>query len=567
MWFEEMSPKKEARSDLDNFRIQQEISFLRKMIMSLSDRLNKVTSKVVNNGGGGDLQNNQDKNLGGSNQNNRKKLTRRDLLKAGGAAATLLAGAKIADMFGVGHKDYGEGLSDWEFGSGFSQESERGLSNKTDIPEKKNITKSSVKEKQDKRENVSETRKQKEIRKSNERALVEVFEKQFLAIGRINISLNVKKMIEEYWVNEYGFGGRQALGLEQALKNLAPYYKEIKEVFEMVSEETGVDIPEDLIYLAVPESHCSAGAGSNAGARGFYQLVAGTARKYGLRVDKFIDERLNPIRNAEGAARYLAHLYTHDIGKLKEEWNEDEDKLRWKLVLSRYNGGKYFKRFRDEIKAGKRKVSYEDYLHSREDAINNYKEEVFKNGYFQIEISSIKELNSIIKKYNISTEEVIRLNGGGIALRKKIGRKEKIKLPVFRESFQYKVVSGDTISGLSKRYEVSQREIKKQNHLKSDNINIGQILQIKVGGDIYNKKRNSARLFFEKDLKSALENLNYPEKFFAIVEVMKQEDLFLTDEDDQEHKSAKSGIKKKPRMKKKKLVAVHPIKRKRRVGY
>ncbi len=531
MGFEDISPSKEAEHILKQLEIDQEIGTLHKVASGLFSRLKKITGNEK--GSVGDLGN-QKMNSGRGEDKGR--LTRRDLLKAGAAVGTLLAGAKAADMLGIGKKDYGAGLSNWEMGQGL--EWEDGGDNGSIAGEDEAIEKGG----QVVEVKTTETEEQEEIRKSNEKALVDIFENQFVTAGKVSISLNIKKLIQEYWVNEYKSGSKQALGLEQALENLAPYYKEIKEVFKKVSVETGVNIPEDLIYLAVPESHCSAKAGSDAGARGFYQLVAGTARKYGLRVDKFIDERLNPIRNAEGAARYLAHLYIHDIGKLKEEWNEDEDKLRWKLVLSRYNGGKYFKRFRDEVRTGKRQVSYDEYLHSREDAINNYKEEVFKNGYFQIEISSIKELNGIIKKYDISSEEVARLNGGGIILRKKIKRKEKIKLPVFRKFFQYKVVSGDTISGLSKKYEISQREIRRQNHLRNDDISIGQILQIKVGGDIYTKKKNSTRLFFEKDLKSALENLNYPEKFFAIIKVMEDENLFLNEEDDQEEKSAGEGM-------------------------
>ncbi len=566
MGFENISPKKDAEYSLDNSKMEQEIGFLRKVISSLTNRLKKVTGKAVDNGEGEDLQNNRDNNRGNDNHNNRKKLTRRDLLKAGGAATALLAGSKVVDMLGIGRKDYGEGLSDWEFGFYANDESEES-DNKNGIvvPEEEQdvIIKKDTAEKQEEEKRKQETKEQKEIRKLNEEAIAKVLEKQFMATGRISISLNIKKMIWEYWFNQYRSGGRQAFGLEIALNRMAPYYKEIKEVFKRVSQETGVNIPEEFIYLAIPESHCNADIGSLAGARGFYQLMPGAAKEGGLQVDRLVDERLNPIRNAEGAARYLVDLYVNHVGILKEEWREDEEELRWKLVLARYNGGKYFNRFKAEVKAGKRQVSYADYLKSREEAINDYVKEVFARGYFETRVRSVDEFIGILRDYKLSNREVKYLNGSMSDVKKRIEKNKKIKLPVFREAFQCEVVPGDTIYEIAKRYGISQEDIKLQNNLKDDNIFPGQILSIKISKNIYRRKMNSAGLFFEVDLQSALENLNYPEKFFAIIEVMKRENLFLTDEDDREYKSVKSGIIK--RIKNKKLITVRPEKRKQRI--
>ncbi len=47
---------------------------------------------------------------------------------------------------------------------------------------------------------------------------------------------------------------------------------------------------------------------SHAGARGIWQLMPETARQYGLRVDKYIDERLNFERSTRAAAAYLVAL-------------------------------------------------------------------------------------------------------------------------------------------------------------------------------------------------------------------------------------------------------------------
>ncbi|MCB9807220.1 transglycosylase SLT domain-containing protein [Candidatus Peribacteria bacterium] len=62
-----------------------------------------------------------------------------------------------------------------------------------------------------------------------------------------------------------------------------------------------IGIPEDFKYLAVAESSLKNDAESRAGARGIWQLMPDTARRYGLRVDNEIDERLNFEKSTRAA--------------------------------------------------------------------------------------------------------------------------------------------------------------------------------------------------------------------------------------------------------------------------
>lgn len=85
------------------------------------------------------------------------------------------------------------------------------------------------------------------------------------------------------------------------------------------------DIPQELKAMAVIESAMNPLAVSRAGAKGMWQFMYSTAKMYGLHIDSFVDERLDPVKSAEAAAQYLLDSY-----EIFGDWN---------LAIASYNCG------------------------------------------------------------------------------------------------------------------------------------------------------------------------------------------------------------------------------------
>jgi membrane-bound lytic murein transglycosylase D len=93
-------------------------------------------------------------------------------------------------------------------------------------------------------------------------------------------------------------------------RSFSTYMERMDKYAPMISAKlTQRDMPQDLIYLAMIESGFNPKAKSPAQASGLWQFIGETGRRYGLTVNRKVDERNNPARATDAALSYLADLY------------------------------------------------------------------------------------------------------------------------------------------------------------------------------------------------------------------------------------------------------------------
>uniref|UniRef100_UPI0040480FBC LysM peptidoglycan-binding domain-containing protein n=1 Tax=Roseivirga sp. TaxID=1964215 RepID=UPI0040480FBC len=293
-------------------------------------------------------------------------------------------------------------------------------------------------------------------------------------------------------------------------------------IFEKYLAKYG--LPAELKYLPIIEAGLNPKAVSGPKAVGLWQFMAPTAKQQGLKIDWYVDERMDPEKSTEAACKYIKWLH----GILGD----------WKMTLAAYNSG--IGNVQRAMKRSKKNDFWEVYrylpretrsyvpqfaaiLYAMEYAdehnlsvdqqlypIDFEEIEVNQFVYFKafaeesgIALATLEQLNPAVKKGAIPANlknykmriprdgvENYEMNKLTILAKAEEGRKEFEKLvsnvpgsTFGKEKVTYRVVSGDVLGTIARKHNVRIEDLRAWNDIKGTIIRVGQKLDIWTGPD------------------------------------------------------------------------------------
>lgn len=290
-------------------------------------------------------------------------------------------------------------------------------------------------------------------------------------------------------------------------------------IFERALDKYG--LPLELKYLPIIESALNPTIVSRAGATGLWQFMIGTGKMYDLEINSLVDERRDPIKSSEAAAKYLKDLYG-----IYNDWN---------LVIAAYNCGpgnvnKAIKRsggetdywaiynylpketrgyvpafiaaayimnyynehnicpFEYKYTLSTDTIHIDKQLHLQQiadvlsvdiDELRNlnpqYKKDIVPGEFKQyiLKLPSVKATDFVVNKdtiYSYKFEEFLA--------HRKVVEPKGYTQAFSGAKVRYKVRRGDNLGSIARKYGITVNQLKSWNGLKSNRLNVGQVLAV-----------------------------------------------------------------------------------------
>ncbi|MBZ7986584.1 lytic transglycosylase domain-containing protein [Campylobacter canadensis] len=267
-------------------------------------------------------------------------------------------------------------------------------------------------------------------------------------------------------------------------------------------------VPDVFLYLAMIESNFKTHAKSGAKAVGVWQFMSPTAKSFGLKIDRYVDERKDVVASSTAAARYLK--------RLKKQFG------KWYLAIFAYNCGDGCVRRAianansDELSVlldeNKKYLPLETRNFFRkivgasliaENDIVKYGDAYLLNQIMslnikRVEIQANDNLVNLAKRAGMSLSDLKKINPHfntnltppysyyiylpieRVALFKNSKKNFDYAKNKVKNIITYKVKSGDTLYDIAKENNVTTKILKSFNNLSSDFLSVNQTLRIPV---------------------------------------------------------------------------------------
>lgn len=278
-------------------------------------------------------------------------------------------------------------------------------------------------------------------------------------------------------------------------------------LFHIVDRLDRRGMPLELAFLPAVESNYTPTATSRSGAAGIWQFIQSTGKVYGLDQDHWYDGRRDLVASTDAALDYLAYLNKYFDGD-------------WELAIAAYNGGEgRVSRSRGKNEREGKDIDFwsldlrqetADYvprLFALATIFKHPKRHGIELAYIPnrptlaiVETDRTVDLSKAAEMTGLDKKEFCKLNAAYVSEVTTSREKHRLLVPINKadelekalkklpeikpqrtQVASYRVKKGDTLSSIARRHKVSQKDIRIQNNLRRDHIQVGQVLSISGG--------------------------------------------------------------------------------------